>query len=42
MTAEALRAAGLLVNAAGIVFAGQLLDQLPPLAEAPEQIQSGR
>src|SRR5271165_1584522 len=41
-TAEALRAVGLPVNAAGVVFAGQVLDQLPPLAEAPEQIQSGR
>jgi uncharacterized protein (TIGR02117 family) len=34
-TAEALRAAGLPVNAAGVVFSGQVLDQLPPiLAEA--------
>ena len=30
-TAEALRAAGLPVTAAGVVFAGQLLNQLPPL-----------
>jgi uncharacterized protein (TIGR02117 family) len=41
-TAEALRAVGLPVNAAGVVFAGQVLDQLPPLAEAPKQMQSGR
>ena len=30
-TAEALRAAGLPVNTAGVVFAGQVLDQLPPI-----------
>jgi uncharacterized protein (TIGR02117 family) len=30
-TAEALRVAGLPVNAAGVVFAGQVLDQLPPI-----------
>jgi uncharacterized protein (TIGR02117 family) len=30
-TAEALRAAGLPVNAAGVVFAGQVLDQLPTI-----------
>ena len=30
-TAEALRAAGLPVNATGVVFAGQVLDQLPPI-----------
>jgi hypothetical protein len=30
-TAEALRAAGLPVNAAGAVFAGQVLDQLPSI-----------
>jgi uncharacterized protein (TIGR02117 family) len=30
-TAEALRAAGLPVNAAGVVFAGQVLDQLPAI-----------
>jgi uncharacterized protein (TIGR02117 family) len=30
-TAEALRAAGLPVNAAGVVFAGQVLDQLPSI-----------
>jgi uncharacterized protein (TIGR02117 family) len=33
-TAEALRVAGLPVNAAGVVFAGQVLDQLPPILEA--------
>lgn len=37
-TAEALRAAGLPVSAAGVVWAGQLLDQLPPrAAAAPKQ-----
>jgi uncharacterized protein (TIGR02117 family) len=30
-TAEALRAAGLPVNPAGVVFSGQVLDQLPPI-----------
>jgi hypothetical protein len=30
-TAEALRAAGLPVTAAGVVFAGQVLDQLRPI-----------
>ena len=30
-TAEGLRAAGLPVNTAGVVFAGQVLDQLPPI-----------
>src|SRR5262249_10772539 len=30
-TAEALRVAGLPVDAAGVVFAGQVLDQLPPI-----------
>ena len=30
-TAEALRTAGLPVNAAGVVFSGQLLDQVPPI-----------
>ena len=30
-TAEALRAAGLPVNATGVVFSGQVLDQLPPI-----------
>jgi len=33
-TAEALRVAGLPVSAAGVVFAGQVLDQLPPILEA--------
>ena len=33
-TADALRAAGLPVTAAGVVFAGQLIDQLPPLIRA--------
>jgi uncharacterized protein (TIGR02117 family) len=33
-TAEALRVAGLPVNTAGVVFAGQVLDQLPPILEA--------
>ena len=38
-TAEALRVAGLPVTAAGVVFAGQVLDQLSPLLEAkPEQL----
>jgi uncharacterized protein (TIGR02117 family) len=32
-TAEALHVAGLPVNAAGVVFAAQVLDQLPPLLE---------
>jgi uncharacterized protein (TIGR02117 family) len=32
-TAEALRVAGLPVTASGVVFAGQVLDQLPPLLE---------
>jgi uncharacterized protein (TIGR02117 family) len=42
-TAEALRVVGLPVSAAGVVFAGQVLDQLPPLTEGtPEQIQRGR
>ena len=33
-TAEALRVAGLPVSAEGVVFAGQVLDQLPPILEA--------
>jgi Protein of unknown function (DUF2459) len=42
-TAEALRIAGLPVNAAGVVFAGQVLDQLPPILEmAREPIHSMR
>ena len=32
-TAEALRVAGLPVSATGVVFAGQVLDQLPPILE---------
>lgn len=34
-TAEALHAAGLPVRAAGVIFAGQVLDQLPPLVLPP-------
>jgi len=42
-TAEALRIAGLPVSAAGVVFAGQVLDQLPPILEtAREPIHSMR
>jgi uncharacterized protein (TIGR02117 family) len=42
-TAEALRVAGLPVNAAGVVFAGQVLDQLPPILKAArEPIHSTR
>ena len=33
-TAEALQVAGLPVSPAGVVFAGQVLDQLPPILEA--------
>ena len=36
-TAEALRVAGLPVSAAGVVFAGQILDQLPPILEAARE-----
>jgi uncharacterized protein (TIGR02117 family) len=36
-TAEALRVAGLPVNAAGVVFAGQVLDQLPPILESTDK-----
>jgi len=36
-TAEALRVAGLPVNAAGVVFAGQVLDQLPSILEAARE-----
>ena len=36
-TASALRAAGLPVTAGGVVFAGQLVDQLPPLIAASSQ-----
>jgi uncharacterized protein (TIGR02117 family) len=42
-TAEALRIAGLPVNAAGVVFAGQILDQLPPIIGSnAERIHSMR
>ena len=42
-TAAALRVAGLPVSEAGIVFAGQVLDQVRPLAEAmPQHVQGGR
>jgi uncharacterized protein (TIGR02117 family) len=42
-TAEALRVAGLPVSATGVVFAGQVLDQLPPILEpARERIHSMR
>jgi len=36
-TAEALRVAGLPVSATGVVFAGQVLDQLPPILEMPRE-----
>jgi hypothetical protein len=39
-TAEALRAAGLPVTASGVVFAGQVLGQLPPLLEPVTNAQS--
>jgi len=42
-TAAALRVAGLPVSEAGVVFAGQVLDQVRSLAEAPPpHVQSGR
>jgi hypothetical protein len=41
-TAEALRVAGLPVSAAGVVFAGQVLDQLRPLLEPVSNTQSAR
>jgi len=42
-TVEALRVAGLPVNAAGVVFAGQVLDQLPSIIESnAERIQTVR
>jgi uncharacterized protein (TIGR02117 family) len=42
-TAEALRVAGLPVSPTGVVFAGQVLDQLPPIVEmAREPIHSTR
>ena len=41
-TAEALSVAGLPVSSAGVVFAAQVLDQLPPLLEpTTENIKSG-
>jgi uncharacterized protein (TIGR02117 family) len=39
-TAEALRAAGLPVTAAGVVFAGQVLDQLPALLKRATNTES--
>jgi len=39
-TAEALRVAGLPVSTAGVVFAGQVLDQLRPLLEPVSDSQS--
>ena len=39
-TAEALRVAGLPVSTEGVVFAGQVLDQLPPLLEPFTNVQS--
>jgi uncharacterized protein (TIGR02117 family) len=40
-TAESLQVAGLPVSAAGVVFAGQVLDQLPAILEAaPKPIHS--
>jgi uncharacterized protein (TIGR02117 family) len=42
-TAEALRVAGLPVNAAGVIFAGQILDQLPSIIGSnAERIHSMR
>jgi uncharacterized protein (TIGR02117 family) len=41
-TAEALHAAGLPVTAAGVVFAGQLVDQLLPLTIAANNGSGGR
>jgi uncharacterized protein (TIGR02117 family) len=42
-TAAALRVAGLPVSEAGVVFAGQLLDHVRPLAVAtPQHVQGGR
>jgi uncharacterized protein (TIGR02117 family) len=41
-TAEALHAAGLPVTAAGVVFAGQLVDQLPPPATPANNGNGGR
>ena len=39
-TAEALRVAGLPISAAGVGFAGQVLDQLRPLLEPVSNTQS--
>ena len=39
-TAEALRVAGLPVSTSGVVFADQVLDQLPPLLEPVTNTQS--
>jgi uncharacterized protein (TIGR02117 family) len=41
-TAEALHAAGLPVTAAGVVFEGQLTDQLPPLTVVAERTSDRR
>jgi uncharacterized protein (TIGR02117 family) len=41
-TADALRAAGLPVTVAGVVFAGQLVDQLPPLTASRAVITGSR
>jgi hypothetical protein len=41
-TAEALRVAGVPVSTAGVVFAGQVLDQLRPLLEPVSNSQSAR
>jgi uncharacterized protein (TIGR02117 family) len=42
-TATALRVAGLPVSETGVVFAGQVLDQVRPLAEAiPQHVQGRR
>jgi len=40
--AGALRVAGLPVTASGVVFAGQVLDQLPSLLESVTNVQSER
>ena len=42
-TAAALRVAGLPVSEAGVIFAGQVLDQVRPLAEAmPQDVRRER
>lgn len=41
-TADALHAAGLPVTTAGVVFAGQLIDQLPPLTAAARSASNRR